>query len=127
MRDLATTHRGSGVTFNCYAPGAATRTYERFMQQIEAGLVAGKTPELIASLPRPAGPEFVAPMITWLCSDAGAGVTGEVFSLSGGTLCQWTSLQDSVRLVKANADGPGLWTLDELDKLLPEHLVRSTI
>ncbi len=37
MRDLASTHLGSGVTFNCYAPGAATRTYEMYMEQIELG------------------------------------------------------------------------------------------
>ena len=126
MRDLATAHRGSGVTFNCYAPGAATRTYDLFKEQIEAGLVAGKDAEQMLSHPRPPGPEFIAPMITWLCSDAGAEVTGEVFGLSGGSICQWTAPQDRVRLVKADAAGPGLWTLDELNDLLPQHLVPST-
>ncbi len=125
MRDLATTHLGSGVTFNCYAPGAATRTYEMYMEQLGAGLLTGKDRELLLSLPRPAGPEYVAPMIAWLCSDAGAAVTGEVFSLSGGSICQWTKAQDGVRLVKADAGGPGLWTLDELNGLLPTHLVPS--
>lgn len=64
-------------------------------------------------------------MLTWLCSDAGAAVTGEVFSLAGGSICQWTKVQDGVRLVKADADGPGLWTLDELSAQLPKHLVPS--
>ncbi len=123
MRDLATTHFGSGVTFNCYAPGAATRTYEMYMAQIDSGLINGKDRELLLALPRPAGPEHVAPMITWLCCDDGVAVTGEVFSLSGGAICQWTRAQDGMRLVKADAGGPGLWTLEELSEQLPKCLV----
>ncbi len=76
-------------------------------------------------MPRLAGPECVAPMITWLCSDDGAAVTGEVFSLSGGSICQWTKPHDGVRLVKADAGGAGLWTLDELSEQLPKCLVPS--
>lgn len=125
MRDLAATHFASGVTFNCYAPSAATRTYELYMEQLEAGLLTGKDREQLLALPRLAGPEHIAPMLTWLCSDAGAAVTGEVFSLAGGSICQWTRAQDGVRLVKADAGGPGLWTLDELSAQLPKHLVPS--
>jgi NAD(P)-dependent dehydrogenase (short-subunit alcohol dehydrogenase family) len=127
MRDLAMTHYGSGVTFNCYAPGAATRTYEMYMEQIDAGLITGKDREAFLSHPRPAGPEHVAPMITWLCTDQGAEVTGEVFGLSGGSICQWTRAQDGVRLIKADADGPGLWALDELNQELPDFLVPSSV
>lgn len=126
MRDMAAANRGSGVTFNCYAPGAATRTYEQFKEQIEAGLVAGKDVDHFRSFPRPAGPEHVAPMITWLCTDAAAEVTGDVFSLSGGAITQWSAFQDRVRLVKASETGHGLWTLDELNEALPQHLVPST-
>ena len=64
-------------------------------------------------------------MLTWLCSEAGALVTGEVFSLGGGNICQWTALQDGVRLVKEGDGGPGLWTLDELSEQLPKRLVPS--
>lgn len=125
MRDLATTHSGSGVTFNCYAPGAATRTYEMYMEQIDAGLITGKDREQLLALPRLPGPEFIAPMIVWLCADGGAAVSGEVFGVSGGSICQWTRAQDGVRLIKADGEEPGLWTLDELDAQLPKHLVPS--
>jgi len=125
MRDLANTHRGSGVTFNCYAPGAGTRTYDLFMQQIESGAITGKDAEQLLSQPPLPGPEFISPMITWLCSDAGANVTGEVFSLSGGTICQWTTLQERVRLVRAGSDASAMWTLDELDNILPGHLATA--
>ena len=125
MRDLAATHAGSGVTFNCYAPSAATRTYELYMEQLDAGLLIGKDREALLALPRLAGPEYVAPMLTWLCSEAGARVTGEVFSLGGGNICQWAALQDGVRLVKQDAGGPGLWTLDELSEQLLKRLAPS--
>ena len=125
MRDLAQSHRGSGVTANCYAPSAATRTYELYLKQAEAGLLAGKDNERLLALPRLAGPEHIAPMLAWLCTEAAAGVTGEVFALGGGNICQWTPMQDGVRLTKPASDGPGLWTLDELDERLPPSLAQS--
>ena len=66
-------------------------------------------------------------MITWLCSDAGASVSGEVFSLAGGSISQWTKAQDGVRLIKAGPGGPELWTLEELSEQLPKCLVPSGV
>ena len=45
IRDLATQHRGSGVTFNCYAPGAATRLFEVYKSQFDEGLRASGIPQ----------------------------------------------------------------------------------
>ena len=44
-RDLAITHRGRGVTFNCYAPGAATRLFEVYRSQIDAALRTSGVPQ----------------------------------------------------------------------------------
>ena len=118
MRDLATTHANSGVTFNAYAPGAATRTYYEYMAQ----LPPDKAAELQAQSGAP-GPGFIAPMVTWLCTEAAAQVTGEVFTVTGGTIARWTRFADAASLVKADADGAGLWTLDELDEHVPQHLL----
>ncbi|MBB2943329.1 NAD(P)-dependent dehydrogenase (short-subunit alcohol dehydrogenase family) [Actinoplanes lutulentus] len=125
MRDLANTHATSGVTFNAYAPGAATRTYDLYKEQVEAGLLASGIPEEELASHLLPGPEFVAPMITWLCTDAAAGVTGEVFSLNGGKINRWTRFEDSASLFKADGGGQGLWTLNELDKVVPQHLLAS--
>ncbi len=122
MRDLAFMHGGSGVTFNAYAPGAATRTYHEVAAQIAAGQrVGGMTAEMLAKHRLP-GPEFVAPMVSWLCTAAADAVTGEVFGLSGGRINRWTRLEDAASLAKSEAAGPALWSLDELDTLVPEHL-----
>ena len=74
---------------------------------------------------RPPGPQFVAPMVTWLCTDAAAQVTGEIFGLTGGRINRWSRLEDVASLVKADAAGPALWTLDELDALVPQHVLPS--
>ncbi len=123
MRDLASTHAGSGVTFNAYAPGAATRTYDHYMAQHRAGLIAAGMTQEQLDQQRQAGPEFISPMVTWLCTEAGAQVTGEVFGLSGGNISRWNRLEDAASLVKSNAGGSALWTLEELDSLVPRHLI----
>jgi NAD(P)-dependent dehydrogenase (short-subunit alcohol dehydrogenase family) len=123
MRDLASEHDGSGVTFNCYAPGAATRAYDLYKDQVEQGLLDSGIPkEELAAYQLP-GPEFIAPLLTWLCTDAGGQATGEVFSVSGGTITRWSKLEDQGTLVKAGANGPELWNLEELDRLVPKHLI----
>ena len=122
-RDLATTHRGSGVTFNCYAPGAATRLFEVYRSQIDDGLRAsGVPPEQWAQFYLPP-PECVAPIVVWLCTDAAAGVSGEVFGTAGGTLGRWSHYEIQASMVKAGADPNPVWSLDELDAHVPARLV----
>lgn len=119
--DLANQYRGSGVTFNCYAPAAATRTFELYKTEMDKALRAQGVPEDEFEgfyLP-PA--DRIAPMISWLCSDAAGGVTGEVFSLKGSEVTRWTHQADGPSIVKVG-DERGLWTLDELDALLPHNL-----
>ncbi|MFI5046732.1 MAG: SDR family NAD(P)-dependent oxidoreductase [Acidimicrobiia bacterium] len=122
-RDLANTNRESGVTFNCYAPGAGTRLFEVYRSRIEDALQAsGVPPEQWAQYQLPP-PECVAPIVVWLCTDAAAGVSGEVFHASGGTLGRWSHFEDRASLVKAGADPNPVWSLDELDTHVPAHLV----
>ena len=115
MRDLANQHGGSGVTFNAYAPGAATRTYDLYKDQIEQGLRAQGIAELELAKYHLPGPELIAAPISWLCTDAAASISGEVFNMSGGTLTRWTRTEDAEALVKGDGKSEG-WTLDELDE-----------
>lgn len=120
--DMANTYRDSGLTFNCYAPAAATRTFELFKSQMDGALRAQGVP----------GDEFgdfylppadrVAPMIAWLCTDAAASITGQVFSVKGTEVTRWTHGVDGPSLVKVG-DERGIWSLDELDDLVPTRLM----
>ncbi len=122
IHDLANQHRTSGVTFNCYAPGAATRTFDAFKTQIDEGLRSRGVPDERFSdyyLP-PA--EHVAPMVVWLCTDAAERVSGEVFNISGTSVVRWSHHEIRATLVKGAAQGEP-WTLEELDKLVPTQLL----
>jgi NAD(P)-dependent dehydrogenase (short-subunit alcohol dehydrogenase family) len=122
--DLAHAYRDSGVTFNCFAPGAATRTHAMARSFYEEGYKSGAVSEEqwkhYLSLPPT---EYVAPIVAWLCTDAAAGVTGEVFNTSGGSLSRWSRYEDRASLFKGGANEAGPWTLDELDALVPKCLL----
>ncbi len=120
--DLGAQYRDSGVTFNCYAPGAATRTFDLYKDQMDEGLRAKGIPEdQFGNFYLPPA-DRVAPMVTWLCTDAAADVTGEAFNVSGGKVERWSHLPSVASLVKED-DPRGLWSLDELDALVPSRLM----
>jgi NAD(P)-dependent dehydrogenase (short-subunit alcohol dehydrogenase family) len=56
-----------------------------------------------------AGPDDVAPLIAWLCSDAAAGVTGQIFGARGAEVALWSQPRPEVRLVE-----PDGWTAEAL-------------
>jgi NAD(P)-dependent dehydrogenase (short-subunit alcohol dehydrogenase family) len=119
--DLATTYKSSGVTFNCYAPGAATRTFDLYKDQMDDALRAQGVPEdEFGSFYLPPA-DRIAPMVTWLCTDAAADVTGEVFALKGSEVTRWTREGDGPTMIK-ESDPRGLWSLDELDAQVTERL-----
>lgn len=119
--DLAITHRDSGVTFNCYAPGAATRTFDLYKDQMDDALRAqGVAEDEFGNFYLPP-PDRIAPYLTWLCTDAAAGITGNVFGVRGSEITRWTDIADGPSIVKDN-DPRALWDLDELDTAVPAGL-----
>lgn len=122
--DLATTYEGSGVTFNCYAPGAATRTFDLYKDQMDDALRAqGVAEDEFGSFYLPPA-DRIAPMVTWLCTDAANDVSGEVFALAGSRITRWTREGDGPSTVK-EGDERGLWTLEELDAVIPERILSA--
>jgi NAD(P)-dependent dehydrogenase (short-subunit alcohol dehydrogenase family) len=63
-----------GVTVNAIAPGARTRMTEKTFGDL-------KVPEGDFD---PLDPENIAPVVAYLCTDAAAGITGQVFGVTGG-------------------------------------------
>jgi hypothetical protein len=68
-----------------------------------------------------AGPQHVAPICTWLASEAGAGITSQIFHTHGGTL----GIMQQPRIIR-QFQKDALWTLDELDRVVPELVAART-
>ncbi len=95
-----------GVTVNAIAPGALTRLTEDL----------GLPEEMVGRF----GPEWVAPVITWLASTQSAGVTGQVIESSGQIL----GIAEGWRR-GPNTDNPPI-DPSEVDAVVRELLSRAT-
>lgn len=113
-----------GVTCNAYAPTAATRftiseeVIAGFKKRYEAGLM---TKERFEELTNPPAPETVAPFIVYLCTDAAAGINGQVFDVTGGNIAIYSEPVKKKTIDKKE----GLWTLEELIDLVPKVLLEG--
>ena len=67
-----------------------------------------------------AGPEYVAPMVVWLCTDAAWNVNGKVFHVRGGSVALAAEETPIRQLVK-----DGTWTVEELITLVPTYLMQD--
>ena len=66
--------------------------------------------------PDPLAPEHVAPLVTYLCGPAAAGINGEVFVVHGGVAAVMNP--PSVRTVFHADSADGMWTLDSVERAL---------
>ncbi len=108
-----------GVTCNAIAPGASTRLTATVPQEARdrrgaAGISTGADAGL-ARMPTLMEPEYVAPMVAYLCSDDAWNITGQVFHVSGGTV-SLSQQPDAFRSIHK----PGMWTVDELIEMAPQ-------
>ena len=126
MKGLATELRGSGVTANTFAPGASTRTYELMLPQLEQAHKEGRlSDEMFAAAKKGPGPvEHVPPIVTWLCTDAAADVSGRVFHSGGGKISVWSEYEDLNTITKGDPYENAPYTLDELDELVPNIVLK---
>ncbi|MDO8362070.1 MAG: SDR family oxidoreductase [Actinomycetota bacterium] len=99
-RELAS----AGVRVNAIAPTAATRLL---------GTVLKDLPQIPEGQHDPLSPNQIAPLVTWLCSDHAAGVTGQVFSVSGSRI---QLLQGWHPVTQVDA-GDEDWTIERIEQL----------
>jgi len=110
-----------GVTCNDIRPAAATRltlTPElKAAREKMAATGLGAGPRLG---PRP--PEAIAPFVVFLCTDEAANINGCTFQVLGGEVHLMTDPVAVKSIHKA-----GVWTVDELCKLVPQSLAAGLV
>ena len=115
-----------GIAVNAIYPGGATRMTQSVpaaSAQIRqaAGLTrqAGAPPPVPVDDggPTPRDPENNAPTVTWLCTEAGGAVSGQVIGSSG-----WQASRYSIRQVIRSISKPSRWTVEELATAVPGQL-----
>ena len=116
-----------GVTVNAIAPVAATRMTMQVSDEsraLRARATGGAPPP-----PRPSGgavaamgdPDYVAPMVGFLCSDEAWNINGQIFHVRGGTVGVAHHPVPMRTIWK-----PAMWTLDELARIVPSQLMAGT-
>ncbi len=121
---LAHEYAGTGVTANCLAPGASTRLHnlsrEHFEELHASGQISDEMWEDYDGMP-PA--EYVAPIVTWLCTEAGGAVSGEVFHASGGEIARWSRYVNERTIFRGDHRSNPPWTVADLNTAVPRHLM----
>jgi len=108
-------------TVNCIAPIAATRmtmddeVKARFTRAYESGMMNKEQYEEVMNMP---GPEFVAPIVAFLCSEEGKMFNGKVIGVQGGRVAVYSKPYEIAGLYR-NIKKEGPWTVDDLIKLAP--------
>tara|TARA_B100000579_G_C22793482_1_gene835816 strand:- start:645 stop:1553 length:909 start_codon:yes stop_codon:yes gene_type:complete len=95
-------------TVNTISPGAATRLT---IDLIEA---AGREYD---ENDWTQGPEQIAPVVTWLCSDEANDITSQIIHSQGGIL----GIMQQPAVIKSYTSD-NLWTIDQLNHLMPKLL-----
>lgn len=114
-----------GITCNAISPWAKTRaSYE--LETLADGekegdrvWLSGKKMSLLDITP---GPEFIAPFVCYLASDAASHISGSIFNLGGNSIGMYSEPVISHNLVKA---GPEPWTVEELMQQVPRGLLQG--
>ena len=120
-RSLAREMGNYGVRSNAIRPRAGTRLVisDEMKAAASRGGAAGMGMAGLEAFEKANPAEGVAPFVVWLCTDAAENVNGRDFLVSGSMIGLY-SLPEIVAKVD-NKSGE-LWTLEDLDKLIPEQV-----
>jgi len=106
-----------GVTSNAIFPHADTRltlTEEAKKQREALGMNVGGGRD----------PQVVAPMVAYLCSEAAANITGQIFDVSGDDISLYSWPLEPVKTIFSRGE---LWTPEQLAKDVPETLAKDLV
>ena len=115
-----------GITANAIAPGAKTRMTVNpiveagLKKKFEAGLLAKADYEKYVAMP---GPEYVAPIVVFLCTEKASGINGQVFGAAGSSIWLYSKPQEIKTLFKPQ----GIWTIEELMEQVPGTVAKGLV
>ncbi len=126
-RSIAKETARYGITCNAICPSADTRmtvndaVKENRRRRYEAGLLTKAQYERTL-LPR--GPEYIAPMVAYLCLDEADYISGQVFHVERGAIHTYYFGEEFKWLHKGD---DGMFTVDELIEAVPGTLMNGIV
>ena len=94
-----------GCTVNAISPGASTR------MTIELRRARGASVDIDAPDQSPAQ---IAPVVAWLASENGQGVSGQIIDIMRG----WVGIMQQPAVIRSFTKD-GLWNVEDIDKIMP--------
>jgi len=129
-RSLARELGPYGIAVNAIYPGGATRMTASVPSasrelRARAGITSGGAPrapqqnfsDIDAAIGTPRDPGNNAPPVTWLCSEAGGVISGQVIGTSG-----WQASRYSPRQAIRSISSPRRWSVEDLEDVVPNQL-----
>jgi NAD(P)-dependent dehydrogenase (short-subunit alcohol dehydrogenase family) len=117
-----------GVTCNALCPLAATRmtmndaVIAGFKKRMEIGVITKERYEELMAMP---GPEFIAPGVAFLASDAAAELNGQVFGIYGGRVYLYSEPVAIKELAKEDQKTP--WKVETLMNMVPKTILTGYV
>jgi NAD(P)-dependent dehydrogenase (short-subunit alcohol dehydrogenase family) len=99
-----------GCTVNTISPGALTRMTIPLRENRGESVDDKDLDE--------GGPQHIAPICAWLATEAAAGITSQIFHTGRGGI----AIMQQPAVIKQYHKSKGVWTLDELDRYVPQLL-----
>ena len=115
-----------GITANAMCPLAATRmtvndaVIAGWKRRLEAGLLTQAQYENRMAMP---GPEFVAPMVAYLCAEESRDVNGQLFHAERSKIHTYY-FGEEARAIYKHTDG-GMFSVGELIETVPDSLMEG--
>ena len=126
-RSIAKETAKFGITANAMCPSADTRmtltdaVKANRKRKFESGLLTQAEYERTL---QPRGPEYIAPMVAYLCLDEADTINGQVFHVERGRINTYYFGEDYKSLHKG---GDGMFTIDELIEAIPGSLMNGIV
>lgn len=115
-----------GITANAMCPMAATRmtvndaVIAGWKRRLDSGLLTQAQYDARMAMP---GPEYIAPMVGYLCTEESADVNGQIFHAEKGLIHTYYYGEEARSMYQHENDG--MFTVDDLVEMIPASLMNG--